>query len=105
MDTNLLEILVRRLIEGNQPAVSDGVVITGMFIAFLGPLVSSVALYFSVKAAHHSAKTAEETGKIHVAVNSERTATLEQIKTLREDILKLTTENVVLEQSSRKRRR
>ena len=46
-------------------------------------------------------KTAESVEKIHVAVNSERTAALEEIKKLRDEILALSMAKATLEEKGR----
>lgn len=94
MDTNavaqLLELV--KAMKGE----SAGVTMTQLIIFALVPVIGSIAAWINSRA------TKLATKQIHEAVNSERTAMIDTVKELRDEILTLTKENVKLQEKKSK---
>jgi len=89
-----------------------------VIIAIIGLISTSLTLfmtYYMAKVRSNTLKAVENTEetkqsaketaasveKVHVAVNSERTAMLEQVKTLRDEILEISKQKATLEEHAR----
>jgi len=120
MDTNLLAQLIAALVaaQSHAPVVAAPIVggvhpiviATGMVLAGVAPIIAAVAAWFAQQAARNtehvkavSTTLMENVEKVHVAVNSERTAMLEQIRELRDEILRLSKDRATLEEQQRER--
>jgi len=83
MDTNLVSLLIQQLAAKSAPAVSPGLEGLKLILNLVGPLLTTmlaaIILYLQTK-------TAASVKEVHTAVNSERTASLLEIKELRADI-------------------
>ncbi len=79
MDTNSLAALAAMLSQDRAPDNQSMLLIFGVVATAITSLAGAVIAYFS----------RGEIVKIHTAVNSERTAMLLEIKTLRDEILSL----------------
>lgn len=79
IDTNTLAILVAALQQKSSSLPSSNLT---LILVTLTPLLAAVAAWFAKK-------TAASVDLIHTAVNSERTATLQEIKSLKDEVLKL----------------
>lgn len=78
----LLVELTRQDRDGNTT-----VMVAGMIIAALVPTLASIATFITARASK------QEVAKVHQAVNSERTASLQKIEDLRNEILVLSKQN------------
>lgn len=110
MDTNTVNLLIQQLIQNRTG--SDGkipLLVIGMIIAAIAPTLAAVATYIQSRAALANTQkskevaenTANEVGKIHVAVNSERSALLEEVRKLRDEILVISKEKATLVETAR----
>jgi len=107
MDTNQFSVLVSLLSQPRSGIDNQSLfLIFGMIITAVGGIASTVASIFAnaqAKAATASANatnatakvTQEEAVKIHTAVNSERSAMMLEVKTLRDEILVLSKDKAV----------
>ena len=96
MDTNLVMLLLKVVAaQTAQPATSTpSVMIFTMFFAAIAPTLAGVAAYLQARAAKvdtaatrkSAFDTATSVEKVHVAVNSERTAMLAEVKALKDEI-------------------
>ncbi len=111
MDTNAIFQLIAAL--KNEPIAASGVTggmtvgvqITVIILAGLSPIIAAAAAWFAKRAVMRSATSQVELAatveKIHIAVNSERTSTLAEIKSLRSDVLDITRQKMALEERVR----
>lgn len=100
MDSNIVSTLVALLASQKPAAGKTDLEVIGLIIVALMPTIAAVAAFLMARSASGKAdaskKSNEETAvsveKIHVAVNSERTTALAEIKSLRDDILRISKE-------------
>lgn len=79
MDTNSITLLVNALAQQKSAVPSSNLV---LILVALTPLIAAIAAWFAKK-------TAVSIEKIHVAVNSERSVALEEIRTLKAEVRSL----------------
>lgn len=124
MDTNTLAMMIALMGQKQAvaPEVNNTIQVVTLILAALGPVLASVAAYFASRAMGNAqeakantlatksnseaavalaTETTEEVKKIHVAVNSGRTAMEEEAKLLRGEIQKLSAENATLTEKTR----
>lgn len=101
MDTNLVAAVAAAIAAQPHPAPATAqdntLIIVGMIITAIMPTLAAIAAYFSSRAAKSNTEetkkmatnTAEAVEKVHVAVNSERTAMLTTVQNLRDEILRI----------------
>jgi hypothetical protein len=93
MDTNSFNAIITALAQ-NQPRPSDVVVGLELVLKALAPVLAALAAYFA-------RQTLSTTKEVHVAVNSERTAMIAEVKALRDEILDISKEKSTLEENAR----
>jgi hypothetical protein len=89
VDTNQVAQLIA-LAKVMQGGASAGVTMTQLIIVALVPVLGSVAAWINSRATKLAAQ------QIHSAVNSERSAMIETVKELRDEILAVSKENATL---------
>lgn len=94
METNAVEVM-RALLDQSRSDEKAMVVIVGMIIAALAPTLMAFAGYLK------SRSTANEVVKIHLAVNSERTAMTAEVKSLRDEVRRLAVDKSTLQEEKR----
>lgn len=108
MDTNIIAIIAKLMADKND-GNQNTLLIVGMVLAAITPTLAAIASWIQSRAAmkntEEAKKTATETAtsvkEIHLSVNSERAAMLEQVRQLRDEILKKSTENATLVEQGR----
>lgn len=83
------------------PGTIDWNTIILAFIGFMGTVATGVITYFIGQMKNNTAATATSVEKIHIAVNSERTAALEEIRALRDEILRISKLKAALEEEQK----
>lgn len=105
MDTNLISQLLTALVQ--RQAETPGMPMSTMlWIAAIAPTLASIAAYISAKASKDEARASKDEAKagrddiqkVHEAVNSERTAMVDEVKRLRDEILLISTQKAKLEE-------
>jgi len=108
MDTNLTLILIKALTDQKTSSPHDGnqliVLVIGMIIAAVAPTLAAIAAYYKARASEantaeikkEAINTTESVKEIHIAVNSERSAMLMEVKNLRDEILRISKNNSTL---------
>jgi hypothetical protein len=104
MDTNSLNLLVALLERGPKTAEPSIVFILGLLVPGLLALLTAAAGYLKVVSAKKDTEetkkvmvqSADSLEKIHVAVNSAKTALEDKIAKLTEEVLQISKENATL---------
>lgn len=97
MDTNLIASILKEMAAQSSSSGSVNVNFLMIIVAAVAPTLVALAAYLQAKASKIlSEDNAVTLEKVHTAVNSERTAMLEVIKNLRQEMSEMVKGNAVL---------